>query len=84
MLYADVAGIRRDMLEVDCLGLSCPLPVIRTQKAIKEHPSEELLVKVDIATAREHITRLAEDKGYKVEVKNQGDEIHLRLIPSVK
>jgi tRNA 2-thiouridine synthesizing protein A len=72
------------MFEVDCLGLSCPLPVVRTQKAMKEHPVEELLIKVDIATAREHITRLAQDKGYKVEVSTKGDEIHLRLTPPAK
>jgi tRNA 2-thiouridine synthesizing protein A len=72
------------MFEVDCLGLSCPLPVVRTQKAMKLHPEEELLVKVDIATAREHITRLAQDKGYKVEVTNIGDEIHLKLTPPQK
>ncbi len=72
------------MFEVDCLGLSCPLPIIRTQKAIKEHPGEELLVKVDIVTAKEHVTRLAQDKGYNVEITNNGDEIHLKLIPRAK
>lgn len=72
------------MFEVDCLGLSCPLPVVRTQKAMKEHASEELLIKVDLVTAREHIKRLAEDKGYKVEIANKGDEIHLKLTPPAK
>ena len=69
------------MFEVDALGLSCPLPVIKTQKAIKEHASEELLIKVDLATARDHIKRLGEDKGYTVEITEHGDEIHLKLIP---
>lgn len=72
------------MFEVDCLGLSCPLPIIRTQKAMKEHPGEELLVKVDIVTAKEHVTRLAQEKGYKVDIMNKGDEIHLKLIPEAK
>ncbi len=69
------------MFVVDALGLSCPLPVVKTQKAMKEHAGEEIMVKVDLVTAREHITRLAEDKGYRVTVKNDGDEIHLTLTP---
>jgi len=70
------------MFVVDALGLSCPLPVVKTQKAMKEHAGEEILVKVDLVTAREHITRLAEDRGYRIEVKNDGDEIHLTLTPA--
>jgi tRNA 2-thiouridine synthesizing protein A len=72
------------MFVVDALGLSCPLPVVKTQKAMKEHAGEEILVKVDLVTAREHITRLAEDRGYRIEVKNNGDEIHLTLTPAAK
>jgi TusA-related sulfurtransferase len=87
MLYAAAAGINQQggiMFVVDALGLSCPLPVVKTQKAMKEHAGEQLRVKVDLVTAREHIKRLGEDKGYQVQVTNDGDEIHLKLTPSVK
>ena len=69
------------MFEVDCMGLSCPIPVIRVQKAIASHPGESILVKVDTETARQHITRLAEDKGYTVKVDKQKDETDLELTP---
>ena len=40
-----------------------------------------LLVKVDGATAKEHITRLAESKGYSVKIEQLKSEIHLELTP---
>jgi tRNA 2-thiouridine synthesizing protein A len=69
------------MFEVDVLGLACPIPVVRVQKAIASHPGESLLVKVDGATAREHVTRLAESKGYMVKTEQLKGEIHLELTP---
>jgi tRNA 2-thiouridine synthesizing protein A len=69
------------MFEVDVLGLACPIPVVRVQKAMANHPGETLLVKVDAATAREHVTRLAESKGYTVKVEPKGGEFHLSLAP---
>ena len=69
------------MFEVDALGLACPIPVVRVQKAMASHPKELLLVKVDGATAKEHITRLAEGKGYGVKVEQLKGEIHLELTP---
>ncbi len=69
------------MFEVDTLGLACPIPVVRVQKAMANHPKEILLVKVDSGTAREHITRLAESKGYSVQTEQLKDEIRLELSP---
>lgn len=61
---------------VDARGLSCPQPVILTQKAIAEgvFPVE---VSVDTVTSRENVRRMAEKKGCKVEVNQQGDEFRL-------
>jgi TusA-related sulfurtransferase len=61
---------------VDVRGLSCPQPVILTQKAIDkgEFPFE---VVVDTVTARENVLRLAERKGFKVEVTQQDDEFRM-------
>ncbi len=69
------------MFEVDCMGLSCPIPLVRTQKAMANHPGEVLLVKVDTETAREHVTRMAEAKHYTVKVTKKGDETDLELTP---
>ncbi len=66
------------MNTVDARGLSCPQPVILTQKAIVkgEFPIE---VFVDTVTSRENVRRMAENQGCKVEVVQQGDEFKLIL-----
>jgi tRNA 2-thiouridine synthesizing protein A len=69
------------MFEVDCRGLSCPIPLVKLQKAIAAHPNEVIMMKVDTETAREHATRLAEGKNYTVKMSKQGDEIDLELTP---
>lgn len=51
--------------DVDCVGLSCPIPVVHTKKALKENP-EGLNVTVDNVAAKENVTRFASNMGYKV------------------
>ena len=59
---------------IDARGLSCPLPVIRTQSEInKKHP-DELEVLVDNHTAVGNVTRFANNSGYDVTVKELEDE----------
>ena len=72
------------MIEIDASGLSCPIPVVKTKKAIDEHPGEEMKILVDTATARENVSRLAGSKGYTVEIEEVGDEYLVRLIPPTK
>jgi TusA-related sulfurtransferase len=69
------------MFEVDALGLACPIPVVRVQKAMASHPNEPLLVKVDNRAAKENVTRLAGNKGYSVKTEQFGEEIHIELTP---
>jgi tRNA 2-thiouridine synthesizing protein A len=69
------------MFELDCRGLSCPLPVIRLQKAIAAHPNETILLIVDTGTSRDNTTRVAEERGYTVKETRRGDEIDLELTP---
>jgi len=69
------------MFEVDALGLACPIPVVKVQKAMAAHPDEILLVKVDNRAAHENVTRLAEGRGYSVKVERLKDEIRLELTP---
>lgn len=63
---------------VDARGLSCPMPVVMTQQAVKHDPAE-LTVLVDNATARENVTRFAENAGYAVTVTAEDDEYTLSL-----
>jgi tRNA 2-thiouridine synthesizing protein A len=70
------------MIEVDVRGFSCPIPVVKTKKAIEEHPDEPLTVLVETAVSKENVLRLSEGKGYSVEVEEVEDGFRLSLSPS--
>lgn len=69
------------MIEVDVRGFSCPIPVVRTDKATRENPEEVITVLVESVVSRENISRLAKSKGYSVEIEDIGDGFRLRLSP---
>ena len=64
------------MKQLDARGLSCPEPVIMIRKAMMSKEAAYEMV-VDNPTSKENVTRYAEHQGYKVEVKEQGDEYTL-------
>ena len=65
---------------VDARGLSCPVPVVMVQKAVKEgNNPDELEVLVDAMVCVENITRYADSQGYRVEVKEEVGEYRLTL-----
>jgi len=64
---------------VDARGLLCPEPVLLTKKAIDSMQSGIVRVVVDNNAARENVTRLAENKGWRVEVAAEGNEFVLTL-----
>ena len=53
---------------VDARGLSCPQPVLMTKKALEASP-----------TAKENVTRFAQNAGFTVSVSEDGDDFHLTL-----
>lgn len=55
------------MLQVDVRGLSCPLPVMETKKALVGSP-EALEVLADSGTAKSNVTHLLADAGFEVVV----------------
>ncbi|NLY86991.1 MAG: preprotein translocase subunit TatB [Clostridiales bacterium] len=63
---------------VDARGLSCPTPVIMTQKAMKSK-GDYYEVLVDSNTPRENVTRYAESQGYKVAVEEKDGEFLLKI-----
>jgi len=67
------------MVEVDVRGFSCPIPVVRTRKAIEENPKQILSVLVDSAVSKENVSRLAQSRGYAVSVEETADGYRLRL-----
>ena len=70
------------MSQVNVRGFSCPIPVVKTKKAIEEHPDAPLIVLVETAVSKENVSRLAEGKGYSVEVEEVEDGFRLSLSPS--
>ena len=73
------------MVEVDARGLDCPIPVVKTKKAIEANPDEEIAVLVETAVVKENVSRLAQSRNYSVQVEETaGDEYRLLLTPAKK
>ncbi|KPK47277.1 MAG: SirA family protein [Dehalococcoidia bacterium SM23_28_2] len=71
------------MIEVDVRGFSCPIPVVKTKKAMEENPAETIGVLVESSVSRENVSRLARSRGYSVAVADVEDGFRLVLSPPV-
>ena len=60
--------------KLDVRGLSCPLPVVKTKNKLTEMKKGTLEVIVDTGTAKDNLSRMANNNGWKVEVKEQEEE----------
>jgi tRNA 2-thiouridine synthesizing protein A len=72
------------MIEVDVRGFSCPVPVVKSRKAMEDNPEEAVSVLVETAVSKENVMRLAQSSGYNVEVEEVGDEYRIVLTPPEK
>lgn len=63
---------------IDCCGLSCPEPVLRTRQAMQESGISELQVKLNTTVARDNVKRTAQKMGWKV--RQEESEDHFLLI----
>ncbi len=64
---------------LDARGLSCPMPVVMVQKAIKKDAPDALEVLVDNQCAVENVTRFAKNSGYQVASEQDGADFRLKL-----
>ncbi len=64
------------MKELDVRGLSCPMPLMLTKKAIEGDPTE-ILVHADSGTAKANVTAFLADAGYSVTVDQDGEEYRI-------
>ena len=64
---------------IDARGLSCPQPVIVTDRKMKELGRGVFEVLVDTETAKENITRLAQQSGWQLDVNEESGDIRLVL-----
>ena len=65
--------------KLDVRGLSCPLPVVKVKNKLTGLKEGLLEVLIDTGTARDNITRMANNNGWKVEAKAR-DEEYLLII----
>lgn len=56
-------------ITLDCRGLACPGPVMKTLEALEKDAPEALEITVDDQAALENVSRLLGGKGYAVEVQ---------------
>jgi TusA-related sulfurtransferase len=67
-------------IEVDARGLSCPLPVAKTKRALESIEEGVVVTLVDDETAKGNVIRLAKRMGCQVKVEKIGDEYRLTII----
>ena len=65
------------MKELDVRGLSCPMPLMQTKKALEDAPAE-ILVHTDSGTAKANVTALLADEGYTVTVNESDEEYRIQ------
>lgn len=65
--------------EIDVRGLSCPLPVIKTKKALEEKDDEPILVLIDTEVSVENISRLVKSVGKNFKIEKKDDIYHLLI-----
>lgn len=58
---------------LDARGLSCPQPAMLARQALQKLGKGTLEVLVDSPTARENVSRLAKEAGWKVDIQHQPD-----------
>ena len=56
---------------LDCRGLACPNPVIKTKELIDQGEVQQLTVLVDNPAAQENVSRLLQRAGFEVRVEEQ-------------
>ena len=57
---------------IDCRGLQCPAPVLKTKQYLEEEAALEIDVIVDNDAAVENVTRFLNFQGFGVSVDSNG------------
>lgn len=63
-------------MQIDARGLSCPLPVMHTKKALESNPPA-LTVLVTSGTAKSNVVNLLSDEGFAVAVEQREGEYRI-------
>jgi len=68
------------MKELNCKGLSCPVPVLKTKEALENMEKGELVVIVDNRASKENVKRFARKMGCQVRVEEKNREFHIYIV----
>jgi selenium metabolism protein YedF len=70
------------MRTIDCRGLNCPEPVLRTKHALTENPFADFNIVVDNKSARENVLRFVRSNGRKSEWQEVNGSFHISVAGS--
>ncbi len=60
--------------ELDCLGEACPVPIVKTEKKLKElEIGDVLIVQIDHSCAMKNVPEWARKEGHDVEIEEVDD-----------
>lgn len=66
------------MEKIDARGMSCPEPVLITQRELKKHTGG-IEIQLDTNVSVENVTRYAKSQGYNVSVAENKGEFTLKI-----
>ena len=59
---------------LDCMGEACPVPLIKTEKAMEKlEPGDVLIVSIDHSCAMKNVPEWARKQGHNVEIEEVDD-----------
>lgn len=62
---------------IDCRGLACPAPVLKTKELVEQEHPENIVVTVDNEAARQNVTRFLEYQDFVVSTHEEGTDFHV-------
>jgi TusA-related sulfurtransferase len=69
------------VIDLDLWGYECPMPVVKVLKALEKNPGENILARVEKASACDDIARIAKKRGYSVKIEGVNGDFRVTLAP---
>jgi selenium metabolism protein YedF len=66
-------------IEIDARGLACPLPVIKTQKALEQLTEGDISVIIERPEGSQNVQRFAGSQGYPVKVEEKDGLFYIHI-----
>ena len=71
------------METLNCSGLACPQPVLRTKHFVESNPQTlEFTVAVDNAASAQNVVRFVESQGFSASLKQEGSDFEIKAVKS--